>query len=60
MENNLEYSKQLIAWRERRVRAMAWLEAGMPRREIATRLCITRQRLSQLEAAERAKTSTNR
>jgi len=52
-----EYDKKLLVWNERRVRALAWLEAGMPRKEIAKRLKITRQRLSQIEAKAREGTA---
>jgi len=46
----MDYAKKLQTWRERRITAMAWIGAGMPRKEVAKRLKITRQRLSQIES----------
>ena len=45
----MDYKKQLAVWRKRRKKVAALLAVGMPRKEIARRLGITRQRLSQLE-----------
>ncbi len=53
----MDYDKKLAEWRERRVKALAWLEAGMARKDIAKRLKISRQRLSKIESDERERKS---
>ena len=45
----MDYAQQKAEWLRRRITALAWVEAGMPRKDIAKRLKITRQRLSQIE-----------
>ena len=47
----VKYRKQQAIWRKRRERLAALLAAGLARKEIAKRLGISRQRLSQIERA---------
>jgi transcriptional regulator len=49
----MDYKKQQAEWLKRRITALAWVAAGMPRKDIAKRLKITRQRLSQIETEAR-------
>jgi transcriptional regulator with XRE-family HTH domain len=45
----MDYKKQKIAWRKRREKVLALIEAGVSRKAIAKRLGFSRQRLSQIE-----------
>jgi len=45
----MDYDKQLKVWKRRREKVAALLASGVRRKDIAKRLGITRQRLSQLE-----------
>lgn len=47
----MTYKQQQAIWRKRRERLAALLAAGVARKEIAKRLGISRQRLSQIERA---------
>lgn len=51
----MEYDKQLIQWAKRRRKALELVDKGIKRRIVATRLGITRQRLSQIIINEKRK-----
>ena len=49
----MDYKKQLVIWAKRRRQALHWVAKGVPRKEVAKRLGITRQRLSMIESEAR-------
>jgi len=53
MVQGMDYTKQLAIWRKKRERAHAMLASGMERKDIAKKLGISRQRLSQIENARK-------